>query len=192
MSRKNTRAGILVYALLMFFWYAPANVDGIARSENQLCFLILRLSPGEMELALNLVWAVIAVVSYVSLFRHFVVYGTEDLQRPTRRQSFIALTCALAILFPVISLTDDLHEIQATAEDASSAGLVIKRCVAGQSTASARSLHQAFLVFAPFVSTARMAEFGGLPEQPILTQASAVLRFAFSRPPPSVLFSQTT
>lgn len=157
-----------------------------------MCFWILRLYPGEMELALNLVWAVIAVASYASLFRHFVMCGTEDARLPTRRQSFIALTCALAILFPVISLTDDLHEIQATAEDASSAGLVIKRCVAGQSTESARSLHQAFLVSAPFISTARRAEFGVEPERQILTPSSAVLRFPFSRPPPPVLFSHTT
>lgn len=137
-----------------------------------------------MELALNLVWAILAVASYAVLFRHLIT-RTEDARRPSRRQCVIALTCVLAILFPVISLTDDLHEIQATAEDASAAAVVIKRCVARQSSASARSFHQAFLIFAPFVSAFRQIDFGVLAVPRLPSPSPGLPLPSFGRAPPS-------
>jgi len=136
-----------------------------------------------MELALNLVWAILAIASYALLFRSLRM-RTENARRPSRRQCVIALTCVLAVLFPVISLTDDLHEIQATAEDASAAG-VVKRCVAGQSSASARSFHQAFLLFAPFVPAFRQIDFGVPAGRPFPRPLPAQRRPSFSRAPPS-------
>ncbi len=58
----------------------------------------------EMELALNLVWLVLALLS-------FVWWGAYALCMPRRDRDFsalIALVCVVAFLFPVISMSDDL------------------------------------------------------------------------------------
>jgi hypothetical protein len=115
-----------------------------------------------MELTLNLVWALIAAASYAILLRHLAGRGTGRSGGPTQPQCVIALTCVLAILFPVISLTDDLHEMQATAEEASSSGLVIKQSVASHSPAPGRSVHQALFILAPLVANSHWSVLGVL------------------------------
>jgi hypothetical protein len=63
-----------------------------------------------MELALNLVWACLAVV----LLRFWMRY---DSQAGTSGQTqFVALALLILILFPVISVTDDLQMAQNPAE----------------------------------------------------------------------------
>src|SRR5580704_1615207 len=113
-----------------------------------------------MELTLNLVWALIAAASYAILLRHLAGRGTGWSGGPTQPQCVIALTCVLAILFPVISLSDDLHEMQATLEEASSSVLVIKKCVVNRSSNPARTLHQVPFVLASFATSARRAVLG--------------------------------
>jgi len=57
-----------------------------------------------VELALNLVWLVLALLS-------FVLWGAYALSMPRRDRDFsalIALICVAAFLFPVISMSDDL------------------------------------------------------------------------------------
>src|ERR1700733_8156181 len=98
------------------------------------------------ELALNLAWAIIAATSYALLFRRLGNRGAWRARGVSRVQCIVALTCFLAILFPVISLTDDLHEMQATAEEASTSGLVIKKCVAGRLSTPERTLHQVLFI----------------------------------------------
>jgi len=69
-----------------------------------------------MELLLNLAWLVLALLASIAFVRrrratagHFpVAYGT----------AFLALACALVLLFPVVSASDDLHPTQAVLEDA--------------------------------------------------------------------------
>ncbi len=68
-----------------------------------------------MELLLNLFWLLLALAS-VGLWRlkWSRAGGRESLQ------GAIGLCCVLVLLFFAISLTDDLHEIPAVAEDTSS------------------------------------------------------------------------
>ena len=106
-----------------------------------------------MELLLNLVWLAIAVGSYAIVGWRLVRAGSTKASGPNRLQCIVALSCSLAILFPVISLTDDLHEMQATLEEASSARLVIKQCGVSHSLTSARALHSIYFV-APSFATA--------------------------------------
>ena len=73
------------------------------------------LSGLNMELGLNLFWLLLTVVS-------FALWGRRRSSDAGGRQrlpllSAIALGSALAILFPVISVTDDLHAEQAVLED---------------------------------------------------------------------------
>jgi hypothetical protein len=66
-----------------------------------------------MELSLNLVWLVLslgACAVWMLTYRSFS--GTCS-----RNQGLILLFCVSIILFPVISITDDLHEAAAYTED---------------------------------------------------------------------------
>jgi hypothetical protein len=69
-----------------------------------------------MELLLNLVWLALALLS----FDLFVTRRKATVRH--RRAPFgmasLALACALVLLFPVVSASDDLHPTQAVLEDA--------------------------------------------------------------------------
>lgn len=63
-----------------------------------------------MELALNLAWALSAIV-IVCLWLRFAPQA-----RASRRTQWVALAVLILILFPVISVTDDLQAVQNPAE----------------------------------------------------------------------------
>jgi len=63
-----------------------------------------------MELALNLAWAVLAV----AIVRLWLCYAPNE--GTNRRTGFAAMVLLLLILFPVISVTDDLQAMQNPAE----------------------------------------------------------------------------
>lgn len=75
-----------------------------------------------MELLLNLVWLLLALPAYWLWQR-----GADSRKqcKVSALQFFLALACALVLLFPVISATDDLHVMRAEMEDAA----VSKRAV---------------------------------------------------------------
>ncbi len=81
-----------------------------------------------MELLLNLAWLLLALPAYW-LWRR----GTRGF---SSLQCLLALACALVLLFPVISASDDLHAMRSEMEDSS----VNKRTVrqAGSDKNSAR------------------------------------------------------
>ena len=70
-----------------------------------------------METFLNLVWLAITVAA-VWLWRCRWIVSRKT-PRHTPRMEAVALVCVLALLFPVISLTDDLHP-ETVAVDAAS------------------------------------------------------------------------
>src|SRR5579863_9517469 len=65
-----------------------------------------------MELLLNLVWLVIALAAI------FLLRGNSRCRKGPSLREWIALATFLFLLFPVISLTDDLHPEIALAEAA--------------------------------------------------------------------------
>jgi hypothetical protein len=138
-----------------------------------------------MELTLNLLWAIIAAASYALLFRNLASRKMNHARGPSRSQCLIALTCVLAILFPVISLSDDLHEMQATLEEASSSVLVIKKCVVNRSSNPARTLHQVPFVLASFATSARRAVLGFVTAEQIARFSSAPHPSTLARAPPA-------
>jgi len=136
------------------------------------------------ELALNLTWAIIAATSYALLFRRLANRGARGGRGVSRVQCIVALTCILAILFPVISLTDDLHEMQATAEEASLSGAVIKRCAPSLSSTPAQTSHSIVFIFASYATKARWVVFGIVADQQIRRATPALLPSASGRAPP--------
>jgi hypothetical protein len=67
-----------------------------------------------MELSLNLLWLLLAVASCAFLWRGG---DNRNLGRWHSLRQILSLACALVIVFPVISLTDDLHAAQVVMED---------------------------------------------------------------------------
>jgi NADH:ubiquinone oxidoreductase subunit 6 (subunit J) len=69
-----------------------------------------------MELLLNLVWLALALLSFFAFVRKRKLSSVRS-QCPYGT-ALLALACALVLLFPVVSASDDLHPTQAVLEDA--------------------------------------------------------------------------
>ena len=76
-----------------------------------------------MELAFDLLWVLIVLVAYGWWFAHQSRGGQNMKARAARRGEIFALGLALAILFPSVSLTDDLHAENAVMEESSRSAL---------------------------------------------------------------------
>lgn len=70
-----------------------------------------------METTLNLVWLAVTVIA-ICVWR-FRWIGSRQVPRHSTKTEAVAMVCVLALLFPVISLTDDLHP-ETVAVDAAS------------------------------------------------------------------------
>ena len=70
-----------------------------------------------METFLNLVWLAVSLGA-VWLWRYRWTLSRRDPRHSTRIEA-VAMVCVLAVLFPVISLTDDLHPETAVVDAAS-------------------------------------------------------------------------
>ncbi len=134
-----------------------------------------------MELFLNLLWLLIAVVSVAYWCRH----APPDAAK--RRPQCIALACALLLLFPVISLTDDLHAEVMLIEDGntakrhagSAAGAV------GHAAHGKHVTHSTVAVIPPRKTQLGLATFGSVSLETLLFSSLRV-RPASGRDPPSV------
>jgi len=72
-----------------------------------------------MEVLLNTIWLLVAISAF--LFWQFETEKTAIRREHTQRYRVLALAVVLVVLFPVISLTDDLHAEQAAMEESSRA-----------------------------------------------------------------------
>ena len=142
-----------------------------------------------MELAFNATWFVIAIASYVLLVRQLAIRGPERAQGTNRFRLFVSLSCALAILFPVISLSDDLQAMQAAVVEISPLRLVTKKFGVNDPSKLEQKLHHA-----PFVVTSLATGFGwaspeGIAAQQAADSVSGLQRATPSRAPPSFLIA---
>ena len=78
-----------------------------------------------MELLLNLLWLMLALPA-VLIWRHDLT-SSQVLGRFSRSRSIVLLSCLLALLFPIVSATDDLHPIRAEIEESSPSKRVVKQ-----------------------------------------------------------------
>jgi hypothetical protein len=74
-----------------------------------------------MEILLNTTWLMVAAAAFV--FWQVELKGAADHRQQSHRFRVLTLTVVLILLFPVISLTDDLHAEQAAMEDSSRTGI---------------------------------------------------------------------
>jgi len=70
-----------------------------------------------MELALNLIWLCLALAGLALLVSNLSWATKQTDRQPTNRQKIMAMTCALIILFFVVSMTDDLHDQEIFVEE---------------------------------------------------------------------------
>ncbi len=127
-----------------------------------------------MELLLNLLWVLLAASVFCRWSRR-----QND---PRSRAHLIALFCLLALLFPVISATDDLHAMRPEMEDAASNRRALKQ-------ASGASMRNPFPSVPALLTTAGMAlahrETSSLaPVVRVSTPSSRPLKVECGRAPP--------
>ena len=70
-----------------------------------------------MELALNLVWVCVAIVGIGLLCMSLSPASARPDRSASNWRKVVAMSCALIILFFVISMTDDLHDQEIMVED---------------------------------------------------------------------------
>jgi hypothetical protein len=70
-----------------------------------------------MELALNLIWLGLALAGIALLGSNLSHAAEHSARRLSNRQKIIAMSCALIILFFVVSMTDDLHDQEVAVEE---------------------------------------------------------------------------
>src|SRR5579872_6357621 len=100
-----------------------------------------------METFLNLVWLAVTLAA-VWLWRYRWV-GSRPHPTHSCRMEVVAIVCVLALLFPVISLTDDLHPEVVPADTVSSKRnhcLLVAHRSQGSPSKSSLSTHSFFTV----------------------------------------------
>lgn len=78
-----------------------------------------------MEIALNIFWLLLAVASLVAWTR-LAGTATGRRQRHQSQRRLLTLCYTLVLLFPVISMTDDLHGEEAALEEPPAAKALLK------------------------------------------------------------------
>src|SRR5437667_9727436 len=112
-----------------------------------------------MELALNLVWLFVAIVRIGVLWRSLSCPARPN--RPASNwRKIVAISCALIILFFVISMTDDLHDQEIMVEDNRSSRIVNAARISapypsGHAISAVFLLFSAVASFAPSLPSAR-------------------------------------
>lgn len=142
-----------------------------------------------MELALNLGWLALSALAAAA----WLLFYTPYQSRFSRGQGLILLLCVSAILFPAISITDDLQELVTYADDHAKRVQedTVRKSVRPVSSVDRWSILRAFEV------TSALAGARRLRSRLFLVQSSSALNvrgFFFiplveKRPPPVLLHS---
>jgi hypothetical protein len=143
-----------------------------------------------MELALNVAWFIIAATSYAWLVRRLACGATVHPRGPSRYQCIIALTCTLAILFPVISLTDDLHAMEATSEETSPSRRALHRAGVKPPQATQRTANQLPFVVHDFSMGVGWTALARLTTQSAPVASTARHFSSLGRSPPNFTVSK--
>ncbi|HEY4836996.1 MAG TPA: hypothetical protein VIH72_00195 [Candidatus Acidoferrales bacterium] len=136
-----------------------------------------------MELLLNLAWVVISLVAI------FLLRGDWRKRKSPPLREWIALATFLFVLFPVISLTDDLHPEIALAEAAT--GKKHFQLLRAHGPASPPQSSHApathAVIFRNQSCPAPELRFAGIFELNVSTAISAPTKVTSGRSPPSIL-----
>ncbi|HEY4905485.1 MAG TPA: hypothetical protein VIH89_18545 [Candidatus Sulfotelmatobacter sp.] len=137
-----------------------------------------------MELLLNLVWLLLALPAYC-LWRN-----SRDSRKsgsPSPFQCLLALGCALVLLFPVVSATDDLHAMRAEMEESSKRS--IRQAGGEKSSVGDSRWHNPPAAVAAFATLAPLCKTWRLFHVPQLFFAVAASAVHSGRAPPVAVSS---
>jgi hypothetical protein len=114
-----------------------------------------------MEVLLNTIWLLVAIAA-VLFWLALEEQGAAARHEHSQSYRVVALACVLILLFPVISVTDDLHQEQAVMEDSSRSAMksraLAEGCLrAGRVSPPAILATLASFVTAPQVCVAKVA-----------------------------------
>jgi hypothetical protein len=141
-----------------------------------------------MELALNLVWVCVAIVG-IGLLGRSLSHTTACPDRPASHwRKIVAMSCALIILFFVISMTDDLHEQEIAVEENKSSRIVLTAALSAAS-APGHAITAVFLVDPALADFAHALPSVRRPvDRPKVISAAAILcNRLHGRAPPASL-----
>ncbi len=129
-----------------------------------------------METFLNLAWALLALSSVCLWARFERRTGTD------RRRPIVSLLMLIAVLFPVISVSDDLWSIQNPAET----DILLRRDHHGVSPHLILPTPTAACQpgFSGVVFTFRHSD--ALPQEPVAAPSAIPIGFIQNRPPPAI------
>ncbi len=141
-----------------------------------------------MELTLNLAWVCVAIVG-IGLLCRSLAHAAACPDRPSGNWGkVVAMSCALIILFFVISMTDDLHDQEIVVEDNKLSRIVPASGISAPSIAS-HLISAVFLVnsaltsFAPALPSVRMP----VDRPRVISAAEIVCDCLHGRAPPATL-----
>jgi hypothetical protein len=140
-----------------------------------------------MELLLNLVWLVIAAGAVALWLRQRRRSASGHRARALLQA--IALACALAVLFPAISATDDLHAAQLAVEASDVARKVLRsmNTVPSSGAVDWLTFLPALLLLAAAALILRRRPVGTVLESPMLLSLGESLSLFEGRAPPAPL-----
>jgi hypothetical protein len=128
-----------------------------------------------MELLLNLAWLAVAIAAFARL-------GAWAMDEPDRRRirmATVATACVVVLLFPIISITDDLEASTAVVEESAT----VRRAVA---SAVLHALPALFVALALGLFAAALTVLGFLTEESLTFHASLAVPVLSVRGPPSL------
>jgi hypothetical protein len=79
-----------------------------------------------MELALNIFWLILALGGLFYWMSRKPKYSSGHTRSMAWRRGLVSLCCVLVVLFPVISMTDDLHDEVAVLEKSKSSQMGLR------------------------------------------------------------------
>jgi hypothetical protein len=139
-----------------------------------------------METILNLIWLAITLAA-IWLWRFRWIASRSNSRRDARLEA-VAMVCILALLFPVISLTDDLHPEVVPVDSISSKR---NHCLLAPVTANPdhskvpSSVRSWVALVSHFPSEIKLA-FSGFVLSRALSRASSICQAGSTRSPPSL------
>lgn len=121
-----------------------------------------------MELLLNLVWLAVAIAALAKLG----VWASGETDRRRIRVAAVATACVIVLLFPIISITDDLEASTAVVEESATVRRVVAAAVLHAipilATTLALGLFAAALTFLGFMTEESLALLTS-PTAPVLS-----------------------
>lgn len=128
-----------------------------------------------MELLLNLVWLALAIAATARC----IVWAAGESDRRRIVAVALATVCVVALLFPIISITDDLHESVAVLEESAS----LRRIAVGAAVHAAPLLAVVVALLTGILIPA-LSIFGFVIEaDPSFRSSPAVSTLTFRGPP---------